>query len=121
MHYVIGDIHNEARKLKSILKQINLSYEDELIVLGDVFDRGGMNPEPVETYFALSGVKGKCTWICVNHDKWLADYIEQFYSKSIWRKKKIGPYSYNTFELLKERLTDVDIQNIADLIHKLPL
>lgn len=31
------------------------------------------------------------------------------------------PYSYNTFGLIQERLTDVDIQNIAQLIHKLPL
>lgn len=31
------------------------------------------------------------------------------------------PYSYNTFDLMRDRLTDVDIQNISDLIHNLPL
>ena len=41
MHYVIGDIHNDLKKLKQILKQINITRDDELIVLGDVFDRGG--------------------------------------------------------------------------------
>ena len=40
MHYVIGDIHNDLKKLKQILKQINITRDDELIVLGDVFDRG---------------------------------------------------------------------------------
>ena len=33
MNYVIGDIHNELEKLKSILKQIELKPDDELIVL----------------------------------------------------------------------------------------
>ncbi|MBQ3558078.1 MAG: hypothetical protein IJA07_01030 [Agathobacter sp.] len=33
----------------------------------------------------------------------------------------VEPYPYNTFELLKERLTPVDIQNMAEWILKLPL
>ena len=45
MHYVIGDIHNNLKKLKQILKQINITRDDELIVLGDVFDRGGETSE----------------------------------------------------------------------------
>lgn len=47
MHYVIGDIHNEAKKLRSILSQINMEPEDELILLGDLFDRGGIQLDPV--------------------------------------------------------------------------
>ena len=35
MHYVIGDIHNDLKKLKQILKQINITRDDELIVLGE--------------------------------------------------------------------------------------
>ena len=120
MHYVIGDIHNEAKKLKIILNQIKLSPNDELIVLGDIYDRG-TDPEPVEVYFALSAIQGKCTWIRGNHDQWLADYIEEYYSKSERQRKKMGSYLYNTFGLMQERLTDVDIQNIAQLIHELPL
>ena len=46
MHYVIGDIHNDLKKLKQILKQINITRDDELIVLGDVFDRGGETADP---------------------------------------------------------------------------
>ena len=80
MHYVIGDIHNELPKLKSILNQINLSAFDELIVLGDVFDRGGEDADPVGVYFALSGIQGKCTWIRGNHDQWLANYIYDYYN-----------------------------------------
>lgn len=34
MNYVIGDIHNELEKLKSILKQIELKPDDELYYIG---------------------------------------------------------------------------------------
>lgn len=123
MHYVIGDIHNEAKKLKSILSQIKLSSDDELIVLGDIFDRGGTDPDPVEVYFSLLTIQDKCTctWIRGNHEQWLAEYIEEYYSKSERKRKKMPPYPYNTFELIQKRLTDVDIQNIAQVICTLPL
>lgn len=29
MHYVIGDIHNDLKKLNCILKQIHITAEDE--------------------------------------------------------------------------------------------
>ena len=40
MHYVIGDIHNEVRKLDNILEQIQPTDSDKVILLGDFFDRG---------------------------------------------------------------------------------
>ena len=83
MHYVIGDIHNELTKLNSILNQIHLTRSDELIVLGDIFDRGGTEADPVGVYFALSGIQGKCSWIRGNHDQWLAEYIQEY-----------SPYTY---------------------------
>lgn len=121
MHYVIGDIHNELQKLRSILNQINLTPSDELIVLGDAFDRGGFDADPAGVYFALSEIRGKCTWIRGNHDQWLADYIKEYYSKSERRRKKMHPYTYNSFELMTQRLTEVDMLNLADLIYSLPL
>ena len=63
MHYVIGDIHNELHKLISIFEQIELSPNDELIVLGDVFDRGADKPDPVGVYFELCKIQGKCIWV----------------------------------------------------------
>lgn len=57
MHYVIGDIHNDLKKLKQILKQINITRDDELIVLGDVFDRGGETADPFGVYCALAGLQ----------------------------------------------------------------
>ena len=121
MHYVLGDIHNELRKLKSILDQIHLGVEDELIVLGDIFDRGTDEPDPVGIYFELCKIQEKCTWVRGNHDQWLADYINKYYGASEKQRRKMSYYWYNSFELMKDRLTPVDMLNLADLILELPL
>lgn len=121
MHYVMGDIHNEVKKLQSVLHQINITKDDELILLGDLFDRGGANPDPVGVYFTISGLQGKVTWIRGNHDHWLAKYIYEYFSKSERKQKKMSPYAYNTFELMAHQLTGVDMLDLADIIMKLPV
>ena len=121
MHYVMGDIHNESVKLQRVLDQIDISVDDELIVLGDLFDRGGANPDPVGVYFILSGIQGKCTWIRGNHDQWLADYIKKYYSGPKKKRQKISPYTYNSFDIMRQRITEIDLLNLADFILGLPL
>ena len=116
MHYVIGDIHNDLKKLKQILKQINITRDDELIVLGDVFDRGGESADPFGVYCALAGLQGKCSWIRGNHDDWLANYTYEYFNTPEKKRHKLAPYGYNSFELLRQRITEVDMRNIADLI-----
>ena len=39
-HYVMGDIHGEADRFHAMLKKIQFSEDDILILLGDVIDRG---------------------------------------------------------------------------------
>lgn len=121
MHYVIGDIHNEVKKLNSILKQIQPGHDDKVIVLGDLFDRGGEEADPVGVYFTLAGLQGQCIWIRGNHDQWLADYIVKYYSLPERKRLRMGAYSYNSFDLIKQRMTETDMLNLADLIHSLPL
>lgn len=121
MHYVIGDIHNEAKKLQSILNQIKIKPQDSLIVLGDIFDRGGTEADPVEVYFMLSGIQGELTWIRGNHDQWLADYVQKYYAQSERKRRKMVPYAYNTFEMMRKRLTQADMLHIAEQIQQLPL
>ncbi len=121
MHYVIGDIHNEAKKLQSILNQIKIKPQDSLIVLGDIFDRGGTEADPVEVYFMLSGIQGELTWIRGNHDQWLADYVQKYYAQSERKRRKMAPYAYNTFEMMRKRLTQADMLHIAEQIQQLPL
>lgn len=121
MHYVMGDIHNESVKLQNVLDQIDISFDDELIVLGDLFDRGGLNADPVGVYFILSGIQGTCTWIRGNHDQWLADYIKKYYSRSEKGRQKMSPYTYNSFDIMRQRITEFDLLNLADMILGLPL
>lgn len=122
MHYVVGDIHNEREKLRDVLQQIQLESGDELILLGDVFDRGTDDrADPVGVYFELCKIQGKCTWVCGNHDRWLSEYIKDYYGQSERKQKKIPPYRYNSFGLMKARLTPVDMLDIAEIVSKLPL
>lgn len=48
--YVVSDIHNEADCFKKLLKKINFSPKDCLIIAGDIFDRG---ENPAELYFEI--------------------------------------------------------------------
>lgn len=121
MHYVMGDIHNESQKLDTILKQINIGQGDFLYLLGDIFDRGGSDADPVGVYFTLSGIHEKYQWIRGNHDQWLASYIKKYFETSERKRKKLDQYSYNSFHLLCQRMTEVDMMDLAELIMNQPL
>ena len=119
--YVVGDIHNSLIKLNGVLKQISLSYKDNLILLGDLFDRGAAEPDPVGVYSRICGLDARVTWIRGNHDQLLADYIYQYYGLPEKKKGSLRSYRYNSFDLMNKRLTEADMLNIADQIMKLPL
>ncbi len=119
--YVIGDIHNSLSKLDSLFKQMSLSINDHIYFLGDLFDRGGAEPDPVGVYFRICGLNSHVTWIRGNHDQLLAEYIRYYYETPEKKRDSLIPYHYNSFDMMKERLTEVDILNLSDQIMKLPL
>lgn len=41
-HYVLSDIHGDARRFHAMLETIHFSKNDTLYILGDIFDRGNM-------------------------------------------------------------------------------
>ena len=86
-----------------------------------MFDRGGETADPFGVYCALAGLQGKCSWIRGNHDDWLANYTYEYFNTPEKKRHKLAPYGYNSFELLRQRITEVDMRNIADLIKGLPL
>ena len=110
--YVISDIHNDADGFKELLRQIGFTSEDILIVNGDVFDRG---EKPVELYFEI--LKYSNIYIIQgNHDVWVAREIFGKYAG-----EKVGQYiSYNTVSILEQRLTPVDMINLANWIKEKP-
>lgn len=121
MHYVVGDVHNELRKLEYILEQIHPSIDDRIYFLGDLFDRGADRPDPVGIYFKLSVIQAHCVWIRGNHDHWLAEYMKRYFQLPERKRMKLSSYHYNSFDLIKERLTEADMLNMAERIRNLPV
>lgn len=121
MHYVMSDIHNECERFSERLQLVHFSKEDHLFILGDVFDRSNHNPNPVDLYFKILSLEERCSLVRGNHDHWLASYILEYYSLPERKRKKLAPYPYNSFRLLQERLTPVDIQNLAKYIMEWPM
>ncbi len=119
--YVIGDIHNSLRKLEKILEIIAPTSNDHIYLLGDLFDRGGAEPDPVGVYFKVTGLCSYVTWIRGNHDQLLAEYIYQFYRTKEKKRIDMPQYRYNSFNLMKEKLVEIDMLNLADQIIQLPL
>lgn len=119
--YVMSDIHNNYMLFKKMLHAIHFSKEDRLFVLGDIFDRSNHNPNPVDLYFQVLSLGERCIVIRGNHDQWLAEYILDYFSLPERKRRKIEPYRYNSFELLRDRLTPIDLQNLAKDIMQWPL
>lgn len=121
MHYVIGDVHNDNKKLRNMLKRISFGKQDHVYLLGDLFDRGGDGADPAGVYFTVLGLEGQCTVVRGNHDQWLADYIRYYEGLPRWDPEKCWPYLYNSHDLLRGRLPSADLLRLADVIYGFPL
>ena len=106
-----------------MIDQIAPSRQDEVILLGDVFDRGGANPDPVGVYFSILrlSMHVNVKWVQGNHDHMLAEYIYSYCGMVEKKRCNIPPYQHNSFELINNRLPQVDMLNLADLIKGMPL
>lgn len=104
-----------------MLQTIDIRSRDHIYILGDLFDRCESRPDPVGVYFNVLGLGEKVSLIAGNHDIWLSQYIDEFFGTPERKRKKLKPHHYNTFSILHERLTEVDLLNLSSLIKKLPL
>ena len=69
---VLGDIHGELEKLKSVFELSSFDMEnDRLIQVGDICDRGSSSYEVVELLMKCK----KLILIEGNHDQWLKAYM----------------------------------------------
>lgn len=72
--YIITDIHGMFLEFIELLKKANFNYdEDELIVGGDIVDRG---PEPMLCILELLKIKNVIS-VQGNHDIWFYNFIVQ--------------------------------------------
>lgn len=120
MNYVLGDIHNDNYRFKDIIQQINMSNDDHLFILGDLFDRCPSGADPVGVYFNVLKLGSAVTVIMGNHDLWLSQYIDTYYAVPERKRRKLQQYGYNSFELLRSRLTEVDMINLSEFIKSFP-
>ena len=70
--YVMSDIHAEFDKYIAMLESINFSGDDELIILGDILDRG---PEPIKLLEDLS-FRSNVFCLLGNHELMAIDILE---------------------------------------------
>ena len=78
MIYVMSDIHGMYDKFRDMINKIQLTNEDKLIIIGDIFDRG---PEPLKildyivTHDNIELLKG-------NHEQFFIEYYEGYNAKN---------------------------------------
>ena len=121
MHYVIPDIHNDNRRFRDLLRKTDFSKDDQLILLGDLFDRGAYDPDPVGVYFSILGIESQCTIVSGNHDRWLAEYIRRYFGTKERKRNSLPSYYYNSFDLMIKRLPEADMLSLAEWILKMPV
>lgn len=110
--YVVSDIHNEADCFKKLLKKINFSPKDCLIIAGDIFDRG---ENPAELYFEILWHPNMYV-VQGNHDVWVKREIFEKYDG-----REAGEYlSYNTVSILEKQLPPTDVLELAKWIDRQP-
>ncbi len=109
MIYIISDVHNDNKRFRALLEQIEFSEDDHLYIIGDLFDRCDYAPDPVGVWFTVLGLGDRCTVIRGNHDQWLATYILDYFCTPEHKRVSMKPYPYNSFSLMTRRLTPVDL------------
>ena len=92
MTYVMSDIHGYMSLFNSILKQINLTDEDVLYILGDVIDRG---PDGIKILLKIMRSKN-IFMILGNHEYMMLKYYtgdrwERYRSLSVWASNGCKP------------------------------
>lgn len=109
--YVMSDIHGCYSEFMEMLNKINFSDDDELYILGDIFDRG---PQPLKVFDYILERKN-IVMLKGNHEKMFQDAIEN--------KDYILWYfngGYVTHSQLHER-GQGEIEKVYSYVKELPL
>lgn len=109
--YVMSDIHGCYSEFMEMLNKINFSDDDELYILGDIFDRG---PQPLKVFDYILERKN-IVMLKGNHEKMFQDAIEN--------KDYILWYfngGYVTHSQLQERGKE-EIEKVYNYVKNLPL
>lgn len=110
--YVIGDIHGEIDKLKTIIEKINYdSTQDKLIFVGDYVDRGADSYEVYKYIKKLDNEKN--IFIRGNHEEMMVD--------AVLNENKIDLWYHNGGQETKESFpNNSELKNAAHFFDSLP-
>lgn len=115
--YVMSDIHGNLLAFSRMLKQIEFSKEDELIIIGDLIDRGKNSLELLQYVYKAENI----TLLLGNHELMMSDYYrtKSPNDKDIWflngGKKTYSQLEYNQYLSKEERFNIISWVRELDL------
>lgn len=118
MNYVISDPHGQDERFFKMLKLINFSNEDTLIIIGDVASRG---PGSIKIFKHIMK-SDNMMMLCGNHEVFMLDYFNEngiTYNKDHPWLNYGGGHTYN--ELIHEENPLETFSKIAKFIEMLPI
>ncbi len=80
----IGDIHGCAKTFKKLVKQVELSTDDELILLGDLIDRGPNSKKVFDKVLQLREKGHTVVLLQGNHEEMLMSAKIDFFTSNRW-------------------------------------
>ena len=103
---IIGDVHGCNKALCALLEKIKPGEEDQLILLGDLFDRGPESREVFRTVQELEKQFGeRCVLLRGNHEDYLLKEKLTMQQRRIWEKVGRGA-TVKSFKGYGERMED---------------
>lgn len=100
MLYCISDIHGEYELFLKLLKKINFSFNDEMIILGDIIDKGEKSLKLAKLIFNMPNIRV----VMGNHEYEFYKYYNSLKQKNELTLNKLQSYFYNEEELLDRQL-----------------
>ena len=91
-YFVTSDIHGHYQVLLHELKKVEFDEENnnhQLLILGDMFDRGDESKEVFEYLYRLNK-EGKATIILGNHDTFMIELLEGNYNRALFNVERNG-------------------------------
>ncbi len=84
---IVGDVHGCDRALRSLLEKVQPGQEDQLVLLGDLFDRGPESWEVFQTVQTLaSDLSERFVLLRGNHEDYLLQPKPTFFQRIIWER-----------------------------------
>ncbi len=82
--FVIADVHGKSKLFKRALEEIDLQPSDELIMLGDLIDRGDDSKGVLDTVISLKERGYNITSLFGNHEQMLLDSFLSANHLELW-------------------------------------